>query len=799
MANITIGGGVSAFKDAIPSALQFTTWDEYQWFQQGGQGFNMKYQNFFYNPVYFHHVRDVENKKFFAIPQGVKDKYDYKYKEQSPHGCYKYDHQTDTSQFIQFDADDVYALRNKWDSNDNYENLVYDETTDRLFWLCYSDKTLYEIDQTTGSLTQKTSCTLGSTIQSVVATGGYLYAIDSGRNFARYDIAGDSWSSLTSMSGSASMSTSYNRLLTDGTWIVFVPYQSMAAANTELRKYNISGGTWSAASTTNAPSNTSYYISEIFNGIVYVQYIASNNNYSAIWKYNLSGNSWTPSSTLNLRSKGLTNGGAYGFFRANNKMYWIASKSELDYNDARGMQKYDLWEMDTAENFTVASDKFMPVDAGEWCYNANNGFESHLMQIQKSCERYQFFNAFHTNARGFRYIPYIDPHNKTVEWVPTPREANKEKDWLGWSAVVKNGKLYMMDAQTFDLWECTIGTWTWTKKDNLYSRIGNKMPYSCNGETWYYGCGVVYTSGVTPWQMVNGLFTVKEDSEDIFLLTPRYGSDQYVYAYKFDVSANQWSVLNASASMPNADFGNDNNNATYNRYKNHLVESTQNSSWLLLLINCYNYASSGHRTQRYYAFDPTNGTFESMTGMDSSSWSGSFGFTTEGKPVWHNSDGYGKLYYNDMDTMAYDVINKYIEQVFNNQDQYIYLSELSTTTLVFHVDPDNFEDSFAIRIGGSTTEGAVIQSWGFLKQVDSEKGGYLLGWDRKTTLSLPNKYGRILIDNDGAKSSIVTDALPDSVSDSALIFTTKTKKNFKLYLEQWCYDNDIVTFFAPSN
>jgi len=66
-------------------------------------------------------------------------------------------------------------------------------------------------------------------------------------------------------------------------------------------------------------------------------------------------------------------------------------------------------------------------------------------------------------------------------------------------------------------------------------------------------------------------------------------------------------------------------------------------------------------------------------------------------------------------------------------------------------------------------------------------------------MSNPNKYGRILIDNDGVKSSIVTDALPDSVSDSALIFTTKTKKNFKLYLEQWCYDNGIVTFFAPSN
>lgn len=158
MANITIGGGgSSAFKDSIPSALQFTTWDEAQWFQEGGQGFNMKYQNFYFNPVNMHHVHDAANKKFFAIPQGMTDKQNYKYNAQAPHGVYKYDHQTDTSQFIQFDSDDVYALRNKWGANDNYENLVYDETTDRLFWLCYSDKTLYEIDQTTGTLTKKTN------------------------------------------------------------------------------------------------------------------------------------------------------------------------------------------------------------------------------------------------------------------------------------------------------------------------------------------------------------------------------------------------------------------------------------------------------------------------------------------------------------------------------------------------------------------------------------------------------------------------------------------------------------------
>jgi len=41
MANITIGGSGSVFKDAIPSALQFSSWDNYKWFQEGGQGVNI--------------------------------------------------------------------------------------------------------------------------------------------------------------------------------------------------------------------------------------------------------------------------------------------------------------------------------------------------------------------------------------------------------------------------------------------------------------------------------------------------------------------------------------------------------------------------------------------------------------------------------------------------------------------------------------------------------------------------------------------------------------------------------------
>jgi hypothetical protein len=120
-------------------------------------------------------------------------------------------------------------------------------------------------------------------------------------------------------------------------------------------------------------------------------------------------------------------------------------------------------------------------------------------------------------------------------------------------------------------------------------------------------------------------------------------------------------------------------------------------------------------------------------------------------------------------------------------------------TAIFNIDAANFENSFLIRIQSSNVNGAVYQVWGFYKQIDAAKGGYLLGWSRASSLSSPYKYGRILINNDGVLSTIVNEALPVSVNDSATVFTTKVKKNFKLYLEYWCYNNSLVTFFAPTN
>ena len=93
-------------------------------------------------------------------------------------------------------------------------------------------------------------------------------------------------------------------------------------------------------------------------------------------------------SAINLRSKGLTNGGAYGMFRANSKLYWVGSYQVADYNGSTSMQKHAVWEMDTAENFTLNANKFLPVQFGQWCYNQQGGYEQDMMLTTKSNTRY---------------------------------------------------------------------------------------------------------------------------------------------------------------------------------------------------------------------------------------------------------------------------------------------------------------------------------------------------------------------------------------------------------------------------
>lgn len=154
-----------------------------------------------------------------------------------------------------------------------------------------------------------------------------------------------------------------------------------------------------------------------------------------------------------------------------------------------------------------------------------------------------------------------------------------------------------------------------------------------------------------------------------------------------------------------------------------------------------------------------------------------------------------------MDTMAFDVTNKYLEQFLNDPNKYIWMqySTCQYAVAIFNIDADNFENSYMLRIMSSNVQGAVYQVWGFYQLISAPKGGYLLGWSRNASLSSPYRYGRVLVDNDGINSSIVSEALPSSVTDSATVFTTKVKKNFKLYLEFWCYNNGLVTFFAPAN
>ena len=209
--------------------------------------------------------------------------------------------------------------------------------------------------------------------------------------------------------------------------------------------------------------------------------------------------------------------------------------------------------------------------------------------------------------------------------------------------------------------------------------------------------------------MVGGLFAVKEDATNIYLVSPRSGSHEYVYVYKYDVATNQWSVLNTTGSLPNCYWGNQTGSNPYWMYKNHLVTSNELSSWILSTAYCYN-DTQQYYSQQYYAFNPADGSFVNMVGYShTSQWYGIYGFTLTGAAIWHASTGDSKLYYNDMVTMAYDVTNKYLEQFLNDPNKYIWMQQNSCqyAVAIFNIDPASFENRFMVRIMSSNIKGAV--------------------------------------------------------------------------------------------
>ena len=172
--------------------------------------------------------------------------------------------------------------------------------------------------------------------------------------------------------------------------------------------------------------------------------------------------------------------------------------------------------------------------------------------------------------------------------------------------------------------------------------------------------------------------------------------------------------------------------------------------------------------------------------------------------MWHSSSGWSKLLINDMDTMASDETSTYLEKFLNDQDKYIWQNKESNKVHIVTLDPadvSDFQKTLIAFIQDSNSNHSFFNTWGFVEIINAPRGGFLLGWKIKD-ISGQDQYirdARVLTNNDGAKSSIAAESLPQSVVDSVSVFTTKARRNFKMYLEKHLATTNVslVTYFAP--
>ena len=163
-----------SIQGAIPSALQFSSWDNYQWFQQGRQASTSATKISPITPSIFTTYKTRWTKSFYP-----RKAWEARMIINTKHNVRTESTNTITRPntwcIYQADSTDVAVIAPASGSspNYNYDNVVYDETTtDFFFW--NNDK-IVEIDQTTDTLTQKTTCTPQAQFARW-SRGGYLYA-----------------------------------------------------------------------------------------------------------------------------------------------------------------------------------------------------------------------------------------------------------------------------------------------------------------------------------------------------------------------------------------------------------------------------------------------------------------------------------------------------------------------------------------------------------------------------------------------------------------------------------------------
>jgi len=147
----------------------------------------------------------------------------------------------------------------------------------------------------------------------------YAFGGDNTNEFWRYDISGNSWSS---MSTAPSNVAGGGALTYDGSDFIY----AFGGDNTnEFWRYDIFGNSWSSMST--APSNVAGGGALVYDGSSYL-YALRGNNKNDFWRYDISANSWSSMTQVasNVKDGGalVYDGSSYLYaFRGNNKKdFW---------------------------------------------------------------------------------------------------------------------------------------------------------------------------------------------------------------------------------------------------------------------------------------------------------------------------------------------------------------------------------------------------------------------------------------------------------------------------------------------
>lgn len=180
----------------------------------------------------------------------------------------------------------------------------------------------------------------------------YIYALRGGdsNNFWRYDVSGNSWSSMANTPGNVNIG---GALTYDGSSYI---YALQGNDNNAFWRYDVSGNSWSSMSAT--PGGVKDGGALVYGDSGYI-YALQGNDSNTFWRYNVSGDSWTSMSTAPSTVKG---GGALTY-------------DESDYIYAlRGNGSNNFWRYSISGNSwsSMSNASGSVKDGGALAYDTSN-------------------------------------------------------------------------------------------------------------------------------------------------------------------------------------------------------------------------------------------------------------------------------------------------------------------------------------------------------------------------------------------------------------------------------------------